>query len=183
MHTDPEPLAVSFANTRSSSVRDRIGTFDEFRRWAQDWPALRPLAARLPADSLASLLERRDATQLVLHAVADGRKPPAAAFALATDSGLEAAPFRLRPAACGATLGRVPPFEAIHHIIARSAVDLLLSPQAAALRRCEGVGCRRVFASARANRRWCDTRVCGNRARVAAHARRHAQGTKPPTAG
>ncbi len=183
MRTDPEPLAVSFANTRSSSSRDRIGTLDEFRQWARDWPALRPLAARLPADGLGGLLGCRDAIQSVLHAVADGRTPPVAAFARATDPGLEAAPFHLRPAAGGATLGRAPSFEAIRHIVARSVVDLLLSPKAAELRLCEGAGCRKVFATARTNRRWCDTRVCGNRARVAAHARRQAQGAEPPTVG
>lgn len=173
MLTDPEPLSVSFANTLSSSLRDRIGTLEEFRGWTKNWPTLQPLADRLTAAGLGSLLERRDATQSVLHAVADGRKPSAAAFALATDTGLEAAPFRLRPTAGGAAVGRVPPLEAISHLLARSTVDLLLSPQAAGLRRCEGTDCRKVFAGTRANRRWCDTRVCGNRARVAAHARRH----------
>ncbi|MDQ0810672.1 hypothetical protein QFZ63_002386 [Streptomyces sp. B3I7] len=99
MLTDPEPLSVSFANTLSSSLRDRIGTLEEFRGWTKNWPTLQPLADRLTAAGSGSLLERRDATQSVLHAVADGRKPSAAAFALATDAGLEAAPFRLRPAA------------------------------------------------------------------------------------
>jgi predicted RNA-binding Zn ribbon-like protein len=176
VHTDLVPLAVSFANTLSSSSRDRIGTLKEFRAWAQDWPALHPYAARLHADHLESVLERRNATQAVMHAVADGRKPSATALSLATDAGLAAAPIRLRPAPGGAVLGRAPAHEAIFHLLARSAVDLLLSPLAAELRLCEGVSCRKVFLSSRTNRRWCDTRVCGNRARVAAHARRRSQG-------
>ncbi|MEU2358894.1 CGNR zinc finger domain-containing protein [Streptomyces misionensis] len=181
MHTDLASLAVSFANTLSSSSRDRIATLEKFRGWAQNWPTLQPLAARLNADHLEGVLERRNAMQAVMHAVADGRKPSAADLFLATDSGLAAAPFRLRSAPGGAALGRAPVYEAISHLLARSAVDLLLSPQAAELRLCEGVRCRKVFIAARTNRRWCDTRVCGNRARVAAHARRRSQDTESTT--
>jgi CGNR zinc finger/Putative stress-induced transcription regulator len=183
VHTDPEPLAVSFANTFSSSSRDRIGSLAEFHAWTRDWPVLQPLAARLSTDELADVLERRTATQAVLHAIADARKPPAAALVRATEPGLEQAPFRLRPATGGVTLGRVPAFDTLRHLLARSVADLLLGPQAVELRRCAGSDCRKVFVSARANRRWCDTRVCGNRARVAAHALRHAESAGQASAG
>jgi predicted RNA-binding Zn ribbon-like protein len=39
---------------------------------------------------------------------------------------------------------------------------------------CQGAGCLKVFTATRADRRWCDSAVCGNRARVKAHARRAA---------
>jgi predicted RNA-binding Zn ribbon-like protein len=44
------------------------------------------------------------------------------------------------------------------------------------LRACEGSGCRLFFVAEHPRRRWCDTRVCGNRTRVARHAARRRQG-------
>ncbi|MEU0147872.1 CGNR zinc finger domain-containing protein [Streptomyces sp. NPDC006288] len=59
--------------------------------------------------------------------------------------------------------------------VARDAVDLLTDPVArAALRRCEGDACRRLYldTSRGLRRRWCSSEVCGNRERVARHRRR-----------
>ncbi|MFE4694287.1 CGNR zinc finger domain-containing protein [Streptomyces sp. NPDC056749] len=67
--------------------------------------------------------------------------------------------------ACGALLAAV----------ARDAVDLLTDPVArAALRRCQGDACRRLYldTSRGMRRRWCSSEVCGNRERVARHRRR-----------
>jgi predicted RNA-binding Zn ribbon-like protein len=44
------------------------------------------------------------------------------------------------------------------------------------LRACEGNGCRLFFVAEHPRRRWCDSRVCGNRMRVARHAARRRQG-------
>jgi predicted RNA-binding Zn ribbon-like protein len=58
--------------------------------------------------------------------------------------------------------------------IARSAADLLTSDQLSRVRECEGRnGCGWLFLDTSKNgrRRWCDMRVCGNRAK----ARRHRQ--------
>jgi predicted RNA-binding Zn ribbon-like protein len=44
------------------------------------------------------------------------------------------------------------------------------------LRACEGNGCRMFFVAEHPGRRWCDSRVCGNRMRVARHAARQRQG-------
>ncbi|MDF6020715.1 ABATE domain-containing protein [Streptomyces sp. JH34] len=66
---------------------------------------------------------------------------------------------------CGALLAAV----------ARDAVDLLTDPVArAALRRCQGAACRRLYldTSRGMRRRWCSSEVCGNRERVARHRRR-----------
>lgn len=67
--------------------------------------------------------------------------------------------------ACGALLAAV----------ARDALDLLTDPVArAALRRCQGDACRRLYldTSRGMRRRWCSSEVCGNRERVARHRRR-----------
>ncbi|MFC8698828.1 CGNR zinc finger domain-containing protein [Streptomyces parvus] len=61
--------------------------------------------------------------------------------------------------------------------VARDAVDLLTDPVArAALRRCQGEACHRLYldTSRGGRRRWCSGEVCGNRERVARHRRRTA---------
>ena len=55
-------------------------------------------------------------------------------------------------------------------VIARSVIELLTGERAR-LRVCEAHGCRRVYLSASARRRWCSN-ACGNRVRVARHAAR-----------
>ncbi|MFE5961216.1 CGNR zinc finger domain-containing protein [Streptomyces rubiginosohelvolus] len=60
-------------------------------------------------------------------------------------------------------------------VVARDAVDLLTDPVArAALRRCQGEDCHRLYldTSRGGRRRWCSGEVCGNRERVARHRRR-----------
>ncbi|NEB51259.1 CGNR zinc finger domain-containing protein, partial [Streptomyces griseus] len=60
-------------------------------------------------------------------------------------------------------------------VVARDAVDLLTDPAArAALRRCQGEDCHRLYldTSRGGRRRWCSGEVCGNRERVARHRRR-----------
>jgi len=55
--------------------------------------------------------------------------------------------------------------------IARDAIDLLTGPERALLRECAAEDCSGIYvdASRGRTRRWCSTRRCGNRARVAAH--------------
>lgn len=68
-----------------------------------------------------------------------------------------------------------PACEALLAAVARDAVELLTDPVArAALRRCEGDACRRLYldTSRGRRRRWCSSEVCGNRERVARHRRR-----------
>ncbi len=55
-----------------------------------------------------------------------------------------------------------------------SAAGLLASPQVAFVAACPGDDCGWLFLDPRRRRRWCDMAACGNRAKVAAHARRQA---------
>ncbi|MGW7417956.1 CGNR zinc finger domain-containing protein [Streptomyces sp. NPDC054863] len=74
-------------------------------------------------------------------------------------------------------LAAEPRCEQLLAAVARDAVGLLTDPVArAALRRCEGDNCRRLYldASRGRRRRWCSSEVCGNRERVARHRRRAA---------
>ncbi len=173
MSPDPAPLAIGFANTQSSPSRDHIATLDQFLDWAQAWPILTIFSSQLPASAVAELRAQRDATQLVLHHLADHKPPTQESFDHATRPGLQAAPFPLLPAATGATPGHGDALRCVAHLLGRAVVDLLLSPHGGELRRCDGAQCRRVFLARRESQRWCDGRICGNRARVAEYARSH----------
>ncbi|MFF0743226.1 CGNR zinc finger domain-containing protein [Streptomyces sp. NPDC004111] len=74
-------------------------------------------------------------------------------------------------------LAAEPRCEQLLAAVARDAVGLLTDPAArAALRRCEGDNCARLYldTSRGHRRRWCSSEVCGNRERVARHRRRAA---------
>lgn len=166
-----EPLAIAFANTRTSITQDRIATVEQFRKWCRPWPALAGQAAVVRKSALRDICAQRDATQLLLHALADGSSPVEKDLERATRYGLEQAAFRLRPAEGVVNVERHGA-DAVAQLLGRAVVDFLLSPELAELRRCQGADCRKIFTSARVDRRWCDSRICGNRARVAAYARR-----------
>lgn len=59
--------------------------------------------------------------------------------------------------------------------IAREAVELLGSPAAGRLRRCDAQDCRLLYfdTSRGCSRRWCSMQRCGNRAKVRAHRQRN----------
>jgi predicted RNA-binding Zn ribbon-like protein len=59
--------------------------------------------------------------------------------------------------------------------VARSAAELIQEGPHAPVRKCANPKCVLYFydTSRRATRRWCSMAVCGNRMKVAAHARRH----------
>jgi predicted RNA-binding Zn ribbon-like protein len=174
----PEPVAVAFANTRSSTHRDRIATLNEWRAWVDAWPGLRPAGHGVDAGGLLALRGVRDDVQLLLREAAGGQRPePAARLADLTRS----APGPvLRWRATHLTFV-VPEHSTaatvIAHHLARAAIDLLLTgPPFAA---CHGQDCRKLFVASRPDRRWCDSAVCGNRVRVRAHSHRNRR-TDPP---
>ncbi|RPK64194.1 CGNR zinc finger [Streptomyces sp. ADI96-02] len=84
------------------------------------------------------------------------------------------------------SLSAEPDCAALLAVVARDAVDLLTDPVAgAALRRCAGDACRRLYldTSRGGRRRWCSGEVCGNRERVARHRRRTATARTAADAG
>lgn len=68
--------------------------------------------------------------------------------------------------------------------VARSAADLLVSPDLARVRKCAGPTCDWPFVDMSRNRsrRWCDMRECGNRAKARRYSVRHRSG-RAGTAG
>ncbi|WP_338677025.1 CGNR zinc finger domain-containing protein [Streptomyces sp. SCSIO 30461] len=132
-------------------------------RWVPAFVELRDCVARLVH---AHIDGRSDDTALArLNAFAAAAAPPAVRAVRDADGALVRAPLS-RPECAGLLAA-----------VARDAVELLTDPVArAALRRCEGDGCRRVYVdtSRGRRRRWCSSEVCGNRERVARHRRRAA---------
>lgn len=77
------------------------------------------------------------------------------------------------PVAC-AGAGTESPLDAPLWPIAHSAMDLLLEADLSRVGECDNDTCGFLFLDTTKNRsrRWCDTRVCGNRVRVRRHRRR-----------
>ena len=61
-------------------------------------------------------------------------------------------------------------------LLARAAEELLTGPDLRHVKACPGVGCGWLFLDRSGRRRWCSMADCGNRAKVAAHARRQRAG-------
>ncbi|NUT36324.1 MAG: hypothetical protein HOV79_24985 [Hamadaea sp.] len=175
-----EPFAIAFANTRSSTHRDRIHTLTQWRAWVDAWPGLRPAGYAVDVDGLLALRATRDDLQLLLRAVAGGSRPEPMQLSELTRS---TPSLTVRWHADQLTLA-VPDdgtaATVIGHHLTRAAIDLLLTgPPFAA---CQGPDCLKLFVASRTGRRWCDSAVCGNRVRVRAHSDRNRH-TDPPGPG
>jgi predicted RNA-binding Zn ribbon-like protein len=177
-----EAIAIAFANTRSSANRDRIATLADWRAWIDAWTGLRSVGRRVDADGLGDLLRLRDDIQRVLHRAASGERDDTAAIdrivGLADSQPRREIRWSAgRPALAAA--GSESPSAVVGQHLARATLDVLLNGPDLAL--CAGRDCRRVFIATRADRRWCDSAVCGNRARVRAHAERRKTTREPRT--
>lgn len=165
-----EPVALAFANTRSSSRRDRIATVSDWRTWIDAWPGLHAVGRRVDAEGLIGLRGLRDDVQSLLHSSASVEGPDAAALARVVELAGSEPSHGIRWTSDRPVLfvaEHAPPDLGLALHLARAAVDLLLAGPS--LTRCAGRDCRKLFVATRTDRRWCDSTVCGNRARVRAY--------------
>ncbi|MFF0330989.1 CGNR zinc finger domain-containing protein [Streptomyces fimicarius] len=128
--------------------------------WVVRFHELRSAVSRLMAAQLGGP-ETGGALEL-LNSLASGA-PPGPRAVRGADGGLVR------------VLSAAPDCAGLLAVVARDAVDLLTDPVArAALRRCQGESCHRLYldTSRGGRRRWCSGEVCGNRERVARHRRR-----------
>lgn len=171
----PEPISVSFANTRSSSEHDLISTRTQWLAWVRSSPGLSPLGQALDGSGLAVVRYLRDDVQALLHAAANRDGVEEAVSARVTCLARSCPPYELSWTGAGPVVvpGSCDPAAVLSHHLARAALDLLLGVEASALRACAGNGCRKVFVAGRPDRRWCDSKICGNRARVSLHSARN----------
>jgi predicted RNA-binding Zn ribbon-like protein len=170
-----EPVAVAFANTRSSSHRDRVATITQWRTWIDAWPGLRTAGHAVDASGLHLLLAIRDDVQVLLRGgIGEGGpqcEPTARLLRLARSASNLDLHWRHGRLTLAIPEDGTPAMAIAQHL-AHAAFDLLLTgPPLAA---CQGHNCLKVFLSSRPDRRWCDSAVCGNRARVRTHNQRQA---------
>jgi len=154
---------------------------------------LRAAARARPADA-ARALERAIALRESLHAIFDalaaGERPaeadlaglneelaPALAHARLEKRGERYALAWEDPRVAAEGSGAAPLDRPLWPI-AHSAMELLLEADLSRIGECESDTCGFLFLDTTRNRsrRWCDTRICGNRARVRRHRRRMAEG-------
>ncbi len=104
--------------------------------------------------------------------------PEHALFALNRVLGTRSTSLRVDPRGVAAALAQVEEArfpEGLLAPVAAAAAELLAHGDRSRLRRCSADGCGRWFydVSRNGRRRWCSMARCGNRAKVAAHYRRH----------
>ena len=165
---EEQRLSLAFVNSvewrRGSAPVERVGDFAA--RFGFDPPPARGGTIRL-----------RESLYRLLSAVCDG----AAADPSDVDVLDRAHRAGLRYVALGPDLRPTwigPPGERLRWEVARDAVALLDGPDRGALKQCPGETCGWLFVDGTRNhsRQWCDSRMCGNRARARRYYHRHRAG-------
>jgi predicted RNA-binding Zn ribbon-like protein len=189
-------LGLDFANTVSWRLtlqpKEKLAGVADLATWARRTGILstgqaRRLAVRSPAraDSLMKRAIRlRESIYRIFAAVSSRRRPPARDLALLNQAVRHAsARLELAPGQ-GRLMWRWMDPAALDYVlrpIARSAAELLTSPDVSRVRVCAGAGCGWLFLDRSRNhtRRWCDMRDCGNREKARRHYQRVRQSIRP----
>ena len=175
-------LAIDFANTVYSPATggDGLATWDDVAAFLVAAGATaRPGPQGDAGRSVARALALRRVIRDLLAAMA-ARRPPAPASVAVVNDVLRAGAGHDRLVADGRgwrlefASGRDDRTAALGPV-ARSAAALITEGRAAVVRKCGNPRCVLYFYddSRGRRRRWCSMAVCGNRMKVAAHARRH----------
>lgn len=187
-------LCLDFCNThgsRSGAPEERFPSYPDVVGWgwragvlnAEEAARLDRLATRNPTGALAvweRALKLRSALQGLFTATALGKRVrPAWLEALNEELASAMARSQVLPTDSGFTWVWAQGGKALDSMlwpVARSAADLLTAGLLSSIRVCEGRDCGWLFLDTSRNRtrRWCDMKICGNRAK----ARRHHERTK-----
>ena len=179
-------LCLDFCNTTSERTGERLQDYGDLVGWswrtgilnAEEATRLLRTGGRTPTEALRvheRALALRSALYRVFAAVAESVSARGADLEV-LNAELAGAMSRsqLVPTDSGFTWlwadgGRA--LDSLLWPVARSAADLLTEGRLDALRRCEGRGCGFLFLDTSRNRtrRWCDMRICGNRAKARRH--------------
>jgi predicted RNA-binding Zn ribbon-like protein len=173
------PPAVDLANTVIDSPRgpaDLLETDRDLDAWiAAERPHVASAAAA--AGHLPEVRELRDAVREALLASIDRRPIPARALDR-VNGAVADVPVRPRLERDGTRTtvdSAGSDFARFGAVVARSLIELVAGPDRARLSTCSAPSCGMFFLLDHPRQRWC-TPACGNRARVARHARRHRRG-------
>ena len=185
-------LCLDFANTvdhRHGAERtaDNLKSYDDLLAFISQSRALAPadrtrleqIAAKNPAEAsrvLRQAVELREAVYRIFAATASRKRAHQGDLGIVNRHVLQAFNnLQLQPAPGGFEWEWRPneDLEAPLWKIAKSAADLLTSSELNALRECAAETCGWLFLDRSRNhaRRWCDMRVCGNRAKAQRHYR------------
>ncbi len=175
---DPGSLAFAFSVTGNPFDSERFEVLrepEDLEHWAAD--VLGAIRIRATASSISEAKRLRSAIWNAAEAVIDGEAVRAAdRSTLNAFAGSPSLVPRLDP---DGTRSWVPgaAASALLSTIARDAIEIATGQLASRIKRCEGVNCAIPFVdtSRPGNRRWCSMDRCGNRAKAAAHRRRHRQ--------
>jgi predicted RNA-binding Zn ribbon-like protein len=180
-------LAVDFANTVSSRLQapvERLPAYDDLVELLRQTKTIsesearrrRALAAKDPrraAKVHARAIALRDALYDIFHAAAEEKEPAAADMALLNGAARQ---LELGAGFAWTWVERDGGLDAPLGPIVIAALELLVHGPRARLRLCELESCGWLFLDTSKNRsrRWCDMKICGNRAKARRHyARQH----------
>ncbi|MEE8138382.1 MAG: ABATE domain-containing protein [Thermoanaerobaculia bacterium] len=194
-------LCLDFANTvgdRPWGKQEHLASYTDLLSWSrqtaqldeQHAERLARQAARQERKAQAVFqhsLALREGIYRIFSALAAGRSPEAADLKALNVALAEALPF-LKVVAEGEGFGwrwsgSEGALDRMLWPVLRSAADLLTSPEATLVRECGGQYCSWLFVdrSRTHRRRWCDMKVCGNRAKARRHyARRKSERVRNP---
>lgn len=177
-----EPLALDLVNTRIRRDGVEVDLLDSpaaLAAWLRAEHKRVAWTGAIDAADLANVRTLRDAIDRLLRA-RRGHVRPARADVHRVNHALASGPAlpQLGWGAAGPSL-KSPPAPArrcvLLHALASDALTLLTGPCADQVRACAHPDCRLQFVARNPRRQWCSGRLCGNRARVATHYRRHHQ--------
>ena len=194
--------ALDFANTISrraapEDCRDRLTHYGRLVSWGveakllspKDAERLRAEAGAKPRSAIAALRRAvtvRESIFSIFVAMARGERAPAAALET-LNAALPGALASLRVGTDRGGFGwRFEPdpgdLAPMMAPVVRAAADLLTSKELARVRECQSDTCFWLFLDGSKNgtRRWCDMKVCGNRAKARRHYHREKTAERPP---
>jgi predicted RNA-binding Zn ribbon-like protein len=173
-----EPLPVDLVNTHTRNG-DLLDTPDRLKTWLEletsRYPEL--TATGITTAELAAARAIREHIAAILFARLQGAAPPVSALRGINEAQL-AAPATRHLSYTDETITASPQRHGtraavLAAVLAEAAVDLLTDPNLARLKQCEADDCVMLFIPAHPRRRWCSSKTCGNRARVARYYQRH----------
>jgi predicted RNA-binding Zn ribbon-like protein len=187
-HVSGGRLCLGIVNTvlwrRSDAPVERLTSYDDLVRyvaragWLPGADRLMTAGAAHPRKARAVLGQAIDLRETLFRIFSDvaAQEPPPKAEMRALNRALAEAMSHVELVSSGAggfetRWGRGEPLDVPLWQVAASAGALLASDDLERLKQCPGEQCGWVFIDVSSNqsRRWCDTKLCGNRARVRAH--------------
>lgn len=181
-------LCLNFTNTRSRDAAEKpydfFGDYPALLQWALQLGLLSPaeaetqfsLANHQEADARTALEKAiilREAAYVIFSAFADGKNIPIDALEKINTTWIEAMGHRQLSHDANKIVwnwvGIDRALDSVLWPVVESAVELLVSEELTRVKRCNGCGWLFLDTTRDRRRRWCDMKICGNRAKARRH--------------